>query len=801
MTHDLRVAWRFLRRSPVSTALAVVTLAVTVAICSVAVGLADETFWRPLSLEQGERLVTIYNARLAPRSSHTLQASEGGQFQVLAFRDYVELRDRLQNDVDLAAFCRIFQTLGDPDQPIRVQGELVSGNYFTVLGAKPFVGKLIAPDDDRMPSGHPLVVLGYDLWRRTFASDPGVIGKSIRLNRSDYTVAGVAPRNFRGPAYPSQFWIPLTMAARAFGGQDVLANPAVPLFQTIGLPRSAERAPHVTERVRGIETFASRDGWRLTALPASHLRFWPAYRAAVRRFVGIFVALGICVLTIACANLAGMLLGRNGERRRDLAVRQALGASRVQIFRRLGAESVILTVLGGGVGVLLAYAAAASIGRIAVPAPAHIALTPDVRLVVISLAISLVASFVFTAIFAVKGMDRDIRGALSSTAVTITSNNGLQRVLVIAQIAASCVCLTAAGLLQRSAAAVDRIDVGLDTSHSVMGMIGIGDQGYTPADGAAFYQRLQDRLESAPQVDAVALEWTAVFGSIRGNGRVSLNRGEMIQVRYNAVSSGYFRALRIPLLAGREFERTDRDATEPVAVVNETLAARIGADAIGSTLTLAPERTPRRIVGIAREVKYNGITEPPQPFVYAPLAQMYRPDAWIHLRTLAADAETLLRATLRTLDPDVALSDVHTLKEQLDAATAMPRTAARVSGLMAAIAAFLAVIGVYGLLAAAVDQRRRELSIRAALGASPRDIVATVVMEGLWLTVAGLALGTVVGLTCTSVLSAFLYGVSPRDPAVFAAAPIALFGASVVAWFAPARRAAKTDLVAILKTI
>jgi ABC-type antimicrobial peptide transport system permease subunit len=301
-------------------------------------------------------------------------------------------------------------------------------------------------------------------------------------------------------------------------------------------------------------------------------------------------------------------------------------------------------------------------------------------------------------------------------------------------------------------------------------------------------------------VEGAALEWNAPLGTVRDSSRFTIG-GQVVEARYNVVGPGYFGVLRIPLIAGREFGRGDKKAGEPVALVNETLARRIGPNALGQTLLVGTKPSPRRIVGIVRDVKYNGVTEPAQPFVYLPLGQEYRRDMWVHLRTHAPGVEAMLRERMRSLDPGVALSEVHTLSQQADHARAAPRIAARVSGGMASIAMLLALVGVYGLLAASVDQRKRELSIRAALGATPRDIVRSVALQGLRLTAVGSAIGVSVSFPASSLLAGLLYGVPARDPLVFALVPIAILAVSIPAWLAPARRAAQADPVAILRSV
>jgi hypothetical protein len=347
------------------------------------------------------------------------------------------------------------------------------------------------------------------------------------------------------------------MSRRVFGRDDLLSRADVPMLQTIARPTGDPTATQLDAHVQALETSGSRDGWRLSAWPASYLRFWPAYRTTVARFVGIFAVLGVCVLLIACANLAALLLARASERRRELSLRLALGATRAQLVRRLVSESAILGALGAAVGVWLAYGAAPFVTTVPVPVPAQVGLTPGLHLVAVSLVVSLAASFLFTAAFVLRGVRADIRSILASSSATVTGRSSFQRLLVVTQVAISCVCLTTAGLLVRSARAVDRVDAGFDLDRIVMGQVVLGDQRYTPAAGAAFYERLQEELAAQPGVESVGLEWNATLGAVRSTSRFSVGAKDAIEARYNIVSPGYFDTLRIPILAGRAFDRRD----------------------------------------------------------------------------------------------------------------------------------------------------------------------------------------------------------------------------------------------------
>jgi predicted permease len=784
---DIRVAWLFLAKRRTATVIAVVTLGIAVAISTIAVGILDQAFWRPAPVSDGAALVTLYNSR-----------PSAPQFQVLSYPDYSDIRDRLSKDVDVAAFMRRPLTLGSGDAPARVTGEVVSGNYFGVLGTTAVVGRVIGPSDDRVPGAHPVVVIGYDLWHRSFGADPAIVGRGIRLGRFDYTVIGVAPPGFHGPAWPSEFWIPAMMSPRMFG-IDVLGRPDLPVFQTVARPRAGLPFAQVEARVRTVTTFASKDGWRLEAFPGVYLRFWPAYRATVARFLGIFAAIATCILIIACANLAGLLIARASERQRELALRQALGASRHHLLRRLVAESIILIVFGGSAGAIFAAWGSVLVERVPAPVPVGLSLTADFRLGLICLGVSLATMVLFTALSSIKGLQANVRSVLLDSAGTLAPSARAQRVLVVAQVALACVMLAVGGLLLKSAWQVERIDVGFETGDLVMGNIGLGDQGYTTTTALDFYERLRERLVRHAEVEAVAFEWHPPLTQVRVTGSFTPPNGATVQARYDVISAGYFHALRIPLRSGREFDGRDRANAEPVAIVNESFASRFAGDAIGQTLMWSGEPSPRRIVGVARDVKYNGITEPSQPFAYLPMTQLSRTDLFVHVRSQAGAVAGILRSEVRALDPHVALSDVRTLTEQADEARATPRASALVSIGAATVAVFLALVGLYGVLMTSVEQRRRELAIRSALGAVPRDILTRVVKEGLGLTAIGLIPGMLASAAVGSFLTDLLFGVAPRDRVVMTLVPVLVVVVSAIAWMAPARRAANVDPAAVLR--
>jgi predicted permease len=792
MLQDIRVAWRFLLKQRAATIVTIVTLGIAIGSSTIAAGALDTAFWRSIQTSNGSSLLTFYNTR-----------ASAPQYQTLSYGDYTTRRDRLREHVDVAAFFRTFNTLEGIAQPTNIQGELVSDNYFGVLAATPFAGRLIGDD---ATTHAPVVVLSYDSWRNRFGGNPNIIGSSIQLGRERYTVIGVARRDFADPAWPSEFWAPLAATPQLIGVD--LQGTHNPYLQTIARPRPGVTGQQVQSYVAGVTTDGSRDGWRLAALPGIYLRFWPAYRTTVMNFLGIFAALATAILIIACANVAGLQLARGAERSRELAVRQALGGTRLQLIRRLAAESVLLTAAGGATGVLLAWWSAPLFRNIPMPAPARVTLTFDWRLLAIALGMSFVASLAFTTVTAWKGALSDVQQVLISSSRGFTHKTVAQRTLVVAQLAIGCVVVTAAALLLRSFWNVQRIDVGFDPADRVAAQVWLDDQNYSDAQAAIFYSRLQEALERQPQVEGVAFEWNAVLERMRAVGTFRLRQApEPLSARFDAVSPGYFQTMGIPIIAGRAFDDHDAASSEAVMIVNQTMAQLLGNDPVGQVLVEdgrvwgRRSGTTARVVGVVADVQYNGITEGPQPYVYLPVAQrMYTNlEIYVHTRMSAVEAIAVLRDQVHRLDPQVALTDVGTLTDRIGAAAIVPRSSALASVALAAIAVFLALVGVYGVMTTSIENQRRELAIRSALGASPSHLVRRVIGEGTLLTTGALVFGIAGSLAGARAIAGLLFGVQPHDLWSLAAAVCLIVAASAVAWIAPARRAARADPILALR--
>jgi predicted permease len=592
--------------------------------------------------------------------------------------------------------------------------------------------------------------------------------------------------------------MPLAGAVRIFG-IDVLARADAPVLQTVGRPRPGVSLASLDARVRTLSTNGARDGWTLTAHPAEYLRFWPAYRSALARFLGIFAALGLCLLIVACSNIAGLALTRSSERQRELAIRQALGAPHSHLLRRLVAENLIVVIIGGAAGLVAAAWTAPFAERIPTPVPVTAGVTLDWRLMAIGAIIATLALVLFTLLSLAGALSVSLRSLLASSSGAVTPAPTMQRVLATAQVAICATLLTAAMLIGQSAFNVDRVDVGFDAANRVTGLVALRDQAYTPEGALGFYQRLQTALEARPDVEAAAVEWNAVASPVRSYSQLTLPGQAPLSVRYNVVGPHYFAALGIALRAGREFGTTDDRTGDLVAIINETLAARFTESPIGQTVTLENNGSSRRVIGVVRDVTYNGITEPPQPFIYLPLAQAFRSDLYVHVHVRGGVAPGLLRDTVRTLDPRVAVVDERMLASRLDDARAAPRASAAISAAGAAMAVGLALIGLYSVLTSSVERRARELAIRAALGAGPAELIRIVAAEGAAVTAVGLVLGMAGSAGAGRIVSNLLFGVSASDPTIMVTVTFVVVASAAAASFWPARRVALSDPAGVLK--
>ncbi len=808
LRQDLRLAGRALARKPGWTAAGVLTLAIGVAGSTLVAGLLDQAFVRPLRFAAGDELVTLY-------------VTSGPEYSTMSYPDYAELRAALEGSVDLAAFCRVFMTVGGGAFPERHEGEMVSGAFFSALGVRPALGRLIGPADNVVPGGHRVVVLSDFLWRSQFAGDPEIVGRTVRLNEAVYDVVGVTPPGFRGavwPSFESAFWIPAMMADEYFGGRDVV-NGRLPAFQTVGRLATGASLAGVQARIDPVDEVLARDRvgvyyreaaapWRARALPGSYLRLWPEFRDEVAAFLAILGLMAAAALAVACANLATLLLARSTEWRHELAIRRALGAARADLVRRLGVEVALLVGAGGlGATVLVVWSSALA-PLLPLTVPYQLDLVADRRLLGIGVVFAAVTGFAF-AMPAVWRVLRDLPEAASlSRGHSAAGRSAAMSGLVVAQVALSTVLVVGCGLLLRSAWNTQRIDLGFDAPYGASLRMSF-PQGWEddPGLAGAAVDRLLDDLTAEGFVTAASAS-TRRPGSVPGRFEVRLADSARVgpdtpvETQLNAVTGGYFEVFGIPVRAGRVFGRADAAAEAPVAVIGQALAADHfpRRSAVGETLRLQGEERPRRIVGVVGDVADLDVRLPPRPMVYVPYGSP-QDGAYVTIRTRSgeADGPAVLRRRAGGLDPAIALSEAATLTDLRRAATRESRVHAGLAAVTAGLALSLALVGLYGLMGYVVRQREREIGIRIALGATLGDVYGLVVGRGFRLTALGLVLGLAASAAAGRLLSRLLYEVGPGDVTTLAVVPALFLAAAFLACRGPAMHATRVDPTDVLR--
>lgn len=825
LAQDIRLALRRLARSPGLAIAVVAVLAVAIGLDAAVFRLVDSLLLRPLPVERPAELVHVYTVGDGRLLSHG----------PLAFPDFEAIRDRTGAFSSIAAHALQPMSLDGGDRSELVMGEVVTGGYFLTLGLEPARGRLLAAPDDR-DGAPPVLVLGHEAWRRRFGADPEITGRTVRLSGRSFTVVGVAPPGFAGltRGLAAELWVPVRAAERLPTGVTVGFGETTPGAGRLD-DRSRRWAWTIARRRPGAGTEAAQAelgvlARRLAAEhPDTHRRRAFAVVAAedVRLLPGVdralqagslgLAALAGLVLLVAVSNVGNLLLARAAARRRELVVRRALGAGRGRLARELLAESLLLALAGAAAGLLVAAAAprlaAALVPSLPWPVAVALDLSIDGRVLAFVLTLALVTATAFGLAPLPGTLRIGLAGALREEGSTpARARRRLTRALVVVQIAVSVVLLVGLGLTARGLARAQQIDPGFEASRVVIATFAPELQGYDAVRTEDTFRRLEEAFGELPEVAATSaashlpltfgLRLAAVSGDAGGGGRAP-GENDWLAVDEAAVGPGYFETLAVPLRAGRGFAAGDRPVSDRVAVVNETLAARLwpGDGAVGRTLRVAGEGAPYRVVGVAADGRYRTLGEPPRPFLYRALAQHPVGTRTVVLRAAGDPARVLaaVERTARRIDPGLPVLRLRTYRDALSDALLLPRLAAGLLGLFGALALGLAAVGLHGLLAHAAVRRTRELAVHMALGASRRAVVRRVVAEGARLAAVGLAVGLAASLLLGRALEAVLYGVEPTDPATYAAAVLTFGTVSLVASYQPARRASRVDPGRVLR--
>jgi len=807
---DLRYGLRLFFKSPGFTAVAVLSLALGIGANTAIFSLMDKVILRPLPVAEPERLVTVFTQR--PRGLNS-----GFSYPV-----YTDYRDHNQVFSGMLAFSPTAFSLNDGKQTERVNGVLVSGNYFSVLGVSPALGRAFLPEEDKTPGTHPVVVLSYGLWQRRFGADPTLIGKTISLNGLGYTVVGVAPAEFTGLMRGSApaLYVPMMMQPQVqpASERETLTSRTVNWLFMMGrlrpgVSREPANAAMAALANRLAETYPDTTEKQIVLLEGRKgYDFFTRDLSVPLKLLLVVTAL---VLLIACANVANLLLGRAARRRREMAVRLAVGARRPRLIRQLLTEGVLLSAASGALGLLVAVWLIDLLVAFRPPNLAAIEAHLDRRVLGFTLLVSLLTSLVFGLAPALQATKTDLVTALKGETLTLgrgTRRLGLRNLLVVTQVALSLAVLISAGLCVRSLQRLQSIDAGFDPAKILVASVDLALNGYTEVSGRQFYGQLVGRAATLPGVESVSLARIAPL--LGGGMRRSLNvegyqpaPGEIINFNYNVVTPKYFQTLGIPLLQGRDFAPQDTPTAPKVVIINEAVAHRFwpGQNPLGHHLIFGVgQNRPGQlieIIGVAKDAKYRSLTEDTLLTMYLPLAQNYYLDMTLHVRS-ASDPNQLvaaLRREVRALDPQLPIFGVRTIEEQKNVSLYTSRMAAWLLALFGLLALLLAAMGIYSVMAYAVSHRTREIGIRMALGAQAGNVLRLVLGEGILLVAIGVVLGLGGAMAATRLISSFLYGVSATDPTIFALIPLLLMSVALLACYLPARRALKVDPMVALR--
>ncbi len=813
---DLKHGWRVLERSPGFTAAAVIVLALgigaNVAIFSGLNGL----FLRPLPVEQPNQLVELAFG----------QKGVAGEFE-FSYPDFRDIQSQERQFLEMFAYRVGLDGLSDGRRTDRVVTSFVTGNYFSILGLKPALGRLIVPAEGNATGDDPVLVLGYSYWKSRFAGDSAVIGRQVRVNGRAFTIVGVAPKRFRGllSVLNMQAYMPLNMTKIDYSSDNWINQRGTNDLYVLGRLKSGASLQQARTSLKVIAARLSREYPRTDAgaiprmFPIREARLSPQPQPGHydRELIAISLFLGLAalLLLLACFNVANLLLVRATAREHEMAVRAALGASRGRLARQVLTESLLLSLLGGGAGILVGAWASALLSSVNfnIGISYRFDFGLDWRVFAYTFAAVVVAGTVVGVVPALRGaraLPGDAQHGESRTFAA--GRHRLRNVLVVAQIAASMILLIAAGLFARSLGAVQNVHLGFNPHHVLNLSMDTLEAGYSNEQGKEFYKELLARVQALPGVQSASLADCVPLGVIEEDDPIYVE-GQLPPpgqpaTRFfdNQVSPGYFETLRIPILRGRAFTGADKHSTRLVAIVNQTMARRLwpNQNPIGRRFKLQSQSNPwTTVVGVAKDSKYRSIVGGPIPYFYLPLSQDFGDLETLQVRTVQPPQAMAreIEQQIHSLAQNLPVFHVETMEQSMDGPFGLLdfRLGAALAGVIGVVGLILAVVGVYGVVSYAANRRTHEIGIRMALGAEPLDIWKLVFAQGLAMVTAGVMAGLLGAFAAARMLAGFIFGVSAYDPVTFIAVAVLMALVAFAACFAPARRATKVDPMVALR--
>lgn len=807
LRRDVGYAVRLLVRNPGFSLLALFCLTIGIGANAAVFSWIEGILLRPYPLVVGQDRLCAVTATSRGTAEHS----------GVSWPDWLDLQ-RESTTIDAFIAERITGTmLSIGDRAERAAGSMVSANYFDALGVRPILGRGFEQGEDVGRNAHPVVVISYQLWRDRFHGDPAVIGRTQLLNGLPHTIVGVAPEGFYGTfvGYAFQFWVPASMQPQFEAGVYKLEDRAaqwiegfVRLKPDVSIERAQSELSAIATRLERIHPDTNR---------GRGVRLWPLWQTPfngatiLQPTLVVSLIVVVAVLFVACANVGNLLLLRAFARRQELTIRLSIGAGRGRIVKQLLTEGLILSLLAGAAGLLLAHWLRDALGLLTPPRGVVLRLAGaiDWRVFTASAVVGIGATLLFALVPAVLTSKIDLADALRSESAGVIGPRGtwVRSTLVLVQVSLSCVLLVCAALLIRSSLALREASPGFAVRNLLTTSVDLFASGYEPSRAKAFQDEFIDRVEAIPGVEAAALSRLTPFSYRTYSSAAIVIDGyipppdQQLTIEYNEISPEFLATIGIPLAAGRDFTRADDEGGLPVAIVDETMARQFWPrqDAVGRKIQLKGQWL--QVVGVAANAKYSNLLEAPKPFFYVPLRQHFSPTTALHVRTTAsaaALAPTLVREIHR-LDAGLSPSELITMREQIDRTTASQRIALTMLVAFGGLALVLAAIGLYGVMASAVAQSRRELALRMALGAEPADLIRVVLTSGLVVTGTGMVVGTAAALQGTRLLGYLLYEVGPRDPVAFVSAVLVVAIAAILACVVPAWRATRTDPIHALR--
>jgi len=814
LVKDVRYALRMFIKSPGFTLIAVLALGLGIGANTAIFSVFNGMLWRPLPVKAPEQIVML------------AQKARTGDFPFgLSYPDFQDFRQLKSVFSDLIVYAPTPVNFGANGRPERAWAELVSGNYFSALGLEAVRGRMFTPDEGWILGKDPLVVLGYSYWQRRFGGASNVIGSTVQVNNHSFTIIGVAPERYRGAYYflEPDFYLPVTTISLLDASEaDMLTKRGDPSFRVLGRLQPGVTAAQAMAASEPIERRLANDfpdshkDLSLLVLPELQARPEPGLGGFMSTAVVVFMLLVGLVLLIACANVANLILARANGRRKEIATRTALGASRWRMVRQLLTESVLLALGGGILGLVFARWAAMALMSIHIPTDLPLRLFDlrmDWRIFGFSFFAAAMTGVIAGLIPAIQASRTNLADTLKAGGRSGASegHHRFRNGLVIAQVAVSLVLLACAGFFIRSLQNSAHVDMGFRVDHTLMMSVDLGLQGYSDERGQQFYKQLTDRVKVLPGVrDAAVASYIPMgydnsFVDIYPDGQVKDDASKAETSLRNLVQPGYFRAAGVPVIQGREFTEADSASSPKVAIINEAFAKKFwpGQDPVGKVFRTEKTGPPTQVVGVTKTGKYLFLYESPQLYVYLPMAQRYASGAtlFVHSAGDPGQLSAAVREQISQIDANLPVYNITTMDAHVQYGKPLlpARLGAMLVGAFGLLGLVLASVGVYGVISYAVSQRTQEIGIRTALGAQPSNVLAMVLKQGMGMALIGTVIGIVLALLLFRGLHTVLYGVQSTDFVTMGGVSALLLGVAFFASYVPALRATKVDPVIALR--